>query len=604
MGEVDKFCLRWNDFEQNIIGAFRDLRTDRDFFDVSIVCKDDTFQAHRVILAACSPVFREMIRHCSHHHPVLYLRGVRKLDLVALLDFMYHGETSLAEEELERFMETAEDLKVRGLTLNEEQQRRENERSRRVSGSNLANAVDDDVNNLLAGLDEPPSKRVKQESGLPKERGFSITTSSGASASASVQEKIRIKQEQREQENYQDENSLASAKQKLASLPNSIVLQRVNENGQDKQSTPNTSYSYTTTSVPTSVPTSATSAAEYTPPPGITMTKPTSQSANTAPQPTPVNIRNILDVTKLSADQRNSELLKALNISNAQISASVASTTNIVIPSTSFTATTVTQINQQQAHQSRPAQVPQPPRAPQQGPRPAHPQISPRLAHPQPNTRAGTPQQVPRPAHQASHPLPQVAHPNFALNPQLRYPTPTPDPRIQLAKPPTSAVQQGTPGQHPGLTRVQVQQQPGRSSSPPVLHLPEGFNNFPVNTVGNIGNLLDAGTLLNQNSAAQNENADSDSSGLAEDPEYQRQIEAYIEKIQTSEGPKLRCKACQKTSHIKSKSTLINHIEATHIQANVLCNFCNKSFKARSYLKQHQKRGACASAAAMAGSQT
>jgi len=90
---------------------------------------------------------------------------------------------------------------------------------------------------------------------------------------------------------------------------------------------------------------------------------------------------------------------------------------------------------------------------------------------------------------------------------------------------------------------------------------------------------------------------------LSLDPEYQRQIEAYIEKIQTSEGPKLRCKACQKTSHIKSKSTLINHIEATHIQANVLCNFCNKSFKARSYLKQHQKRGACASAAAMAGSQ-
>lgn len=62
MGEVDKFCLRWNDFEQNIIGAFKDLRTDREFFDCSIVCKDNTFQAHRVILGACSPVFREMIR--------------------------------------------------------------------------------------------------------------------------------------------------------------------------------------------------------------------------------------------------------------------------------------------------------------------------------------------------------------------------------------------------------------------------------------------------------------------------------------------------------------------------------------------------------------
>eukprot|EP00092_Neocalanus_flemingeri_P038499 GFUD01041910.1.p1 GENE.GFUD01041910.1~~GFUD01041910.1.p1 ORF type:complete len:541 (-),score=80.66 GFUD01041910.1:26-1648(-) len=517
MGEVDKFCLRWNDFEQNIIGAFKDLRTDRDFFDVSIVCKDETFQAHRVILAACSPTFREMIRHCSHHHPVLYLRGVRKMDLVALLDFMYHGETSLAEEELETFLATAEDLQIRGLTLNEEQQRRENERSRRVSGSNLANAVDDDVNNLLAGLDEPPSKRVKQETNREPERGFSITTASGATASSSIQEKIRIKQEQREQENYADENSLDSAKKKLASLPNSIVLQRVNENGQDKHSTPNMSYSYSSTPISTSTSTSATSAAEYTPPPGITMTKPASQTP-TAPQPTPVNIRNILDVTKLSADQRNSELLKALNISNAQISASVASTTNIVIPSTSFTATTVTQINQQPAHQPRPAQIPQLPRPahPQQSPRPAHPQISPRLAHPQLNARVATPQQSPRPAHQASHPLPQVAHPNFALNPQLRYPTPNTGPRIQLQKPPTSNVQQGVAGVHPDLARVQIQQA-GRSSSPPVLHLPEGFNNFPVNTVGNIGNLLDAGNLLNQNSApVQHESVDSDSSGLAE----------------------------------------------------------------------------------------
>jgi len=492
MGEVDKFCLRWNDFEQNIIGAFKDLRTDREFFDCSIVCKDNTFQAHRVILGACSPVFREMIRNCSHHHPVLYLRGVRTLDLVALLDFMYHGETSLAEEDLEEFMAIAEDLKVRGLTLNEDQQRKENERSRRVSGSNLANAVDDDVNNLLAGLDEPPPKRVKQEAGAQKERGFSITTASGGAASASVQEKIRIKQEQREQ----DENSLANAKNKLASLPNSIVLQKVNENGPTNQTPPNTGYT-------TSVATPASSVTDYTPPPGITMTKPASQASPSPSQPTPVNIRNILDVSKLTAEQRNSDLLKALNISNAQISASIATSTNIVLPTTATTGL-----------QPRPSLTPQLPRVAitQPGPRPTVAQMSPRLAHPQQNTRPVTPQQAPRPAHQASHPLPQTSHPNFALNAQLRYSTPTADPRIQLQKPQTAV------GQHQSLTRLQLQQQPGRSSSPPVLHLPEGFNNFPVNTVGNIGTLLDAGAVLNQSSTttARIENADSDSSGLAE----------------------------------------------------------------------------------------
>ena len=31
-------------------------------------------------------------RESAHHHPVLYLRGVKKTDIAALLDFMYHGE--------------------------------------------------------------------------------------------------------------------------------------------------------------------------------------------------------------------------------------------------------------------------------------------------------------------------------------------------------------------------------------------------------------------------------------------------------------------------------------------------------------------------------
>ena len=74
------------------------------------------------------------------------------------------------------------------------------------------------------------------------------------------------------------------------------------------------------------------------------------------------------------------------------------------------------------------------------------------------------------------------------------------------------------------------------------------------------------------------------------DPEYQRQVEAYIERIQTAEGSKLQCRACQKITHAKSKATMVNHVEATHIQATVACNYCNKTFKARSYLKNHLKK--------------
>ena len=45
--EDNKFALRWDDFEKNIIGAFKNLRSDEDFYDVTIICKDAKIHAHR-----------------------------------------------------------------------------------------------------------------------------------------------------------------------------------------------------------------------------------------------------------------------------------------------------------------------------------------------------------------------------------------------------------------------------------------------------------------------------------------------------------------------------------------------------------------------------
>jgi len=116
MGTSEKFCLRWNDFENNISGAFRELREDKDFFDVTLACDDDQMQAHKVILSACSPFFRAILRRNRHEHPLLYLKGVKYADLVSVLNFMYHGEVNVAQEELNSFLAVAEDLKVKGLT--------------------------------------------------------------------------------------------------------------------------------------------------------------------------------------------------------------------------------------------------------------------------------------------------------------------------------------------------------------------------------------------------------------------------------------------------------------------------------------------------------
>ena len=113
---TEKFCLRWNDFEANISGALQELRDDKDFFDVTVACEDDQIQAHKVILSACSPFFRSVLKRNPHQHPLLFLKGIHYRELLSIVTFMYHGEVNVAQDELNSFLAAAEDLKVKGLT--------------------------------------------------------------------------------------------------------------------------------------------------------------------------------------------------------------------------------------------------------------------------------------------------------------------------------------------------------------------------------------------------------------------------------------------------------------------------------------------------------
>ena len=113
----EKFCLRWNDFESNVSSAFRDLRDEKDFYDVTLACEDNNqVEAHKVILSASSPFFKNILQRHKHQHPLLYLRGVKHSQLQDILNFMYLGEASIAQEDLNSFLAVAEDLHIKGLT--------------------------------------------------------------------------------------------------------------------------------------------------------------------------------------------------------------------------------------------------------------------------------------------------------------------------------------------------------------------------------------------------------------------------------------------------------------------------------------------------------
>ena len=114
-----KLCLKWDDFQDNTRGVIAGLRHDVDYTDVTLACEDgQQVEAHKVILASSSPFFQNLLRKNKHPHPLIYMRGVKSEDLVALVDFLYYGEANIYQENIDAFFAIAEELNMKGLTGN------------------------------------------------------------------------------------------------------------------------------------------------------------------------------------------------------------------------------------------------------------------------------------------------------------------------------------------------------------------------------------------------------------------------------------------------------------------------------------------------------
>ena len=113
----EKLCLQWNDFRDNISSAFRELRDDKDFTDLTLACEDgQQIEAHKMVLIASSPFFQNLLKKNKHPHPLIYMRGVKSEDLLAMVDFFYFGEANVFQENLDSFLALADELQLKGLT--------------------------------------------------------------------------------------------------------------------------------------------------------------------------------------------------------------------------------------------------------------------------------------------------------------------------------------------------------------------------------------------------------------------------------------------------------------------------------------------------------
>ncbi|KAJ9587680.1 hypothetical protein L9F63_018896, partial [Diploptera punctata] len=170
MSEEQQFCLRWNNFQANITSQFEALRDEEDFVDVTLACDGQRLKAHKVVLSACSPYFKELFKSNPCKHPILFLRDVAFHHLRALVEFMYAGEVNVAQAQLSAFLRTAESLQIRGLTeapqrhkQSQKQQQSQIQPSSAAMEATECVGIDDEEDGLSlspsAGTSPTPAKR-------------------------------------------------------------------------------------------------------------------------------------------------------------------------------------------------------------------------------------------------------------------------------------------------------------------------------------------------------------------------------------------------------------------------------------------------------------
>jgi len=97
-----EYSLQRNGFHTHLNKYFKE---DKKFLDVTLAC-DDQYQtkAHKIILSAGSPFFENILSKSKHQESFIFLNGIKEKELKNMLHFLYNGETSVAEEEVQEFL--------------------------------------------------------------------------------------------------------------------------------------------------------------------------------------------------------------------------------------------------------------------------------------------------------------------------------------------------------------------------------------------------------------------------------------------------------------------------------------------------------------------
>ena len=111
--KMEKFCLKWNDFQVNTSKSIIAFKQDKDFADVTLVSDEGSYiPAHRLILSMASEFFSDGLKKMNHPSPMIFLPGFDSKTLSSIIDYVYNDEVQLFQEDLDPFLDAAQKFNI------------------------------------------------------------------------------------------------------------------------------------------------------------------------------------------------------------------------------------------------------------------------------------------------------------------------------------------------------------------------------------------------------------------------------------------------------------------------------------------------------------
>lgn len=146
--------------------------------DVTLACDGLSLKAHKMVLSACSPFFQSLFLENPCKHPIVILKDMKYSELKAIIEFMYHGEVNVAQDQLSALMKTAETLRVKGLAevTNEK--------------NSTSNSAQDEPGHRSVPRTESPTPQSKRRRGRVRKRSLSDSNRSDDSNEPKIKQPV------------------------------------------------------------------------------------------------------------------------------------------------------------------------------------------------------------------------------------------------------------------------------------------------------------------------------------------------------------------------------------------------------------------------------